>query len=1111
MKSRTFITAFLLLLSVTITAQVPQGFNYQAIARDAGGAIIANGNMTLQITLQSTSIGGTIIWQENHSLTSNQFGLIGCVVGKGTRVAGNVATFDLIDWNAQTVYIKTGIKYPTSAPTFVDMGTTQVFAVPYALLANKATSLVPGAKLSVTSSNDTDPSALFEVKRKDGQTVFAVYPDAVNVYVPTGAKGTKGGFTVGGFDGANKTDPYELFRVTPDSVRIYIDPTPSLTKGSKGGFAVGGYGAAKGGINSMYFNLSAATVANTVASSQQVLWYPVKKAFIAGNVRIAHVDSVGDYSTSLGYQSQASGDYSQAFGYKAKAMGDYSTSIGKKSVAGVFNSKHNAFALGNAAQATGEDSYALGSGALASGLRSFAFGSVGLDEGTGLPTSTPTSATANYTVAIGMGATASGVGSMALGIVSNSAGPYSTSLGYYSSTAAGANYSIALGYRATANGFYSSALGARSISAGSYSTAVGYYAEATASNSGALGYYSQADGAQSTALGYRAWALGQNSIAVGDSSKTQGTSSGAFGGYAKAKGNNSVAVGYNAKTTVIATGAASFGQNAAAKSANSVAIGYGAQTIGADASAFGKNAIANGTNSVAIGYGSSTGASATSANAFGTTAVANGQYSLALGTTTTAGGNYSTAVGYNASAAGANAISFGISTVASATNSAAFGTSAQATASNALAMGTSTIASGTNSTAIGYQSQAQSDKSIAIGSYYSLSYSLPKLTLGKGEEDDGEKGLEDLLPIRPIIPITILPLTFNRANIANGQYSVAIGNGNLAQAGGFVFGSNSDALQFGAVALGTSAKANNTNSIAAGYNSTAAGVYSVAIGNNVAANSYGEIALGQFSESIVGSAIEWREGDLLMSVGNGIEDANRSNALTIYKDGKTIIRGRYAVSTLNYKVRRRMPFPLFPITYKDYVYGMYTNLSRDDAAIEYYYSGYFAATGTAGTYRGLYADLFTTPEASITTLISSGAYSTVIGSTYRDVYVDNTGLIGNLVSSARYKEDIENLNDVNWIYNLRPVEYKYKTSTSDNREMGLIAEEVVDVKPDLVSFNESGDPETVVYSKLVTPLLKAIQDQKSTIEELKSENEMLLERLEKLEASVSKISKKQRK
>jgi hypothetical protein len=39
------------------------------------------------------------------------------------------------------------------------------------------------------------------------------------------------------------------------------------------------------------------------------------------------------------------------------------------------------------------------------------------------------------------------------------------------------------------------------------------------------------------------------------------------------------------------------------------------------------------------------------------------------------------------------------------------------------------------------------------------------------------------------------------------------------------------------------------------------------------------------------------------------------------------------------------------------VYGIYTNLNRDNPAIEYYYSGYFGATGTAGTYYGLYADL----------------------------------------------------------------------------------------------------------------------------------------------------------
>ena len=88
-----------------------------------------------------------------------------------------------------------------------------------------------------------------------------------------------------------------------------------------------------------------------VDETSQIMWYPRKEAFLAGNIHIGSVDSVGQNSTAMGYRSVAMGNYSQAFGYQSMSIGDYSTSFGNKSIA------------------EGEDSYALGSGAMASGLR----------------------------------------------------------------------------------------------------------------------------------------------------------------------------------------------------------------------------------------------------------------------------------------------------------------------------------------------------------------------------------------------------------------------------------------------------------------------------------------------------------------------------------------------------------------------------------------------------------------------------------------------------------------------------------------------------------------------------------------------------------------------
>jgi hypothetical protein len=825
-----FVFSFFVLTICICIGQVPKGFNYQAIARDNNHEVIANKLLPVRIALHASSPTGTLLWQEDHpTITSNQFGLISLVVGNGTKSGGSATNFSDIDWNAQTVYLKTSIQYPGSS--YVEMGTAQLWSVPYSLVADKANGVNEGKNLLVVSENDLGTEALFEVRRKDGQTVFAVYPDAVNVYVPrSGGKGAKGGFAVGGFD-ESKANPQDYFRVTPDSVRIYIDPTPVEGKGAKGGFAVGGYGESKG-INDMYFNLTGALNVNTVVASPQILWYPNKNAFLAGNVHIGHVDSVGDYSTALGYQSIAMGDYSQAFGYRAKAFGDYSTSIGKNSIAGSkTTAANNAFAFGDRAKATGNDSYAFGSNAEATG-------------------------------------------------------PYSVAIGY--------------GSKATIN-----------------------YAHS-------FGLYSTASGTGSLALGYYGTAVGSYSAAVGRSANAQGSSS--------------IAAGYGATTGVDAIGAAAIGRSATANGQYSIAAGQGA-TTGANATgaaALGRNAAANGLYSTSIGYA----------------ATATGSYSVAIGASAAAQSDYSYAFGASASASNTYAYAFGKSAVATGNSSISIGNSSQASNTNSVSIGNSSISSGVNATSIGYQSQANGELSTALGSYYSYTFSLlPYFTGGKGDPPEGEsKG--DFIIRPPIITPLFKQITFNRANIANGKYSISIGNGNLSNNGGIAVGSNNDATAFGAVALGVSNNATNTNTFAAGYNNLATGYYATAFGNNTYSKAYGSFVIGQYNE-ITGDSTKWVSTDPLFVVGNGLNITNRSNAVIVYKNGRSIFTGEHANVSLNDKATRYMYVPGVGFTTTRSVYGVKSYVNREDTDVDYYYSGYFYDIGSAGTYQGLYADVRT--------------------------------------------------------------------------------------------------------------------------------------------------------
>jgi len=239
MKTRFIFTVILALSSVLCAlSQIPQGFNYQAIARDATGNPIKNIAMPVRITIQSDPTGTTIFWQELHSsVTTNDFGMITLVVGQGTREAGTAATFADIDWSVTPKYIKTEIDYNG----WKEMGVSQLWAVPYSMAAEELTGSVK--KLTVVGETTNMEEPLFEVKNKNGQTVFAVYNEGVRAYIGDGeAKGKKGGFAIGSFD--TSKGEVELFIVTADSIRAYIDNSGSKIK--KGGFAIGGFDSSKG-------------------------------------------------------------------------------------------------------------------------------------------------------------------------------------------------------------------------------------------------------------------------------------------------------------------------------------------------------------------------------------------------------------------------------------------------------------------------------------------------------------------------------------------------------------------------------------------------------------------------------------------------------------------------------------------------------------------------------------------------------------------------------------------------------------------------------------------------------------------------------------------------
>jgi hypothetical protein len=114
-------------------AQVPEKMNYQAIARNSSGVILPSQNIGIRITITNGNSGPTV-YQETHTVTTNQFGLFTLSIGSGTPVTG---TFAVISWDSIAAWMQVEMD-PSGGVAYVNMGTSQLLSVPYAL--NAATS-----------------------------------------------------------------------------------------------------------------------------------------------------------------------------------------------------------------------------------------------------------------------------------------------------------------------------------------------------------------------------------------------------------------------------------------------------------------------------------------------------------------------------------------------------------------------------------------------------------------------------------------------------------------------------------------------------------------------------------------------------------------------------------------------------------------------------------------------------------------------------------------------------------------------------------------------------------------------------------------------------------
>jgi len=125
-----------------------------------------------------------------------------------------------------------------------------------------------------------------------------------------------------------------------------------------------------------------------------------------------------------------------------------------------------------------------------------------------------------------------------------------------------------------------------------------------------------------------------------------------------------------------------------------------------------------------------------------------------------------------------------------------------------------------------------------------------------------------------------------------------------------------------------------------------------------------------------------------------------------------------------------------------------------------------------------------TPGEHLSTFIAGINNSPITGSA---VLINSSGQLGVLLSSQRYKENIQDMgNASDALMQLRPVTFRYKQEADGRKSLnyGLIAEEVAKIFPELVVYGDHGEVESVQYHQLPALLLNELQKQHQIIQQL---------------------------
>lgn len=1086
---------------ITTISLAQNGINYKALIKDANGDVVANQAITVQFQILQD---GTInVYQETHTTNTDTNGIVVVNIGEGVVNNGDFST---LGWDLATHSLNVQVNTGTG---LVDLGTTPFMAVPYALMADNV--------------KDAPFKRAGNILRHVGQDDFLFGASSITYQ--------------GGGDNESKVF-YNAFTNAFRAGTVDSNRWDFSNLGT-GSFATG-FNTQASGIGSVSLGQNNVVMGNYAISSGIGNMVNAENATVFGR----NSSTSGDHSLLVGAFNASTHNATQLLGENLQSGANYQMAIG------TFNTPSTtaAFQIGNGVDNASRNTvFSIeNDGAIKSNFY----------EGTGERTIV---ADADGKLIVGTTLT----GSTGLEKINEGGnegwrlvGESSPNYGQIGANAVDLSFAIsnpqtlrgatgekavAMGSNTMASGNNSTAMGEDSEATAPWATAFGLASDANGSSSIAGGNITIANGVSSVALGNRTRSNGINSVAIGNRTQADAFGSVALGSFNIGGGNpdiwvetdplfeignerfnnndrsNALTILKNGTITAPSFDIAQITDNKALVTkeyvdANAGGSGLekitqngntGWRLVGQDPLNYGP--IGNNAVDLSLGgiFDSESGAIGSNSFAVGLDAEARANSSFGIGDNSSSAGEHSYAIGRSATTGGSNNYSFGRSAGAGGTDSYAIGRFASTGGIESYAFGRSSEAVGTDSYAFGRSAVALASNAYAFG------------------EDSNSSGANSYA------------FGFNASASGNNSYAI---------------GESSNALGNNSTAIGTNSSAIGINSLSIN-GGIASGTNSVALTENSISRSYFNTAVGRYNVGFFGNTTSWVETDPLFEIGNGTDNANRSNAITVLKNGKVGIGDATPDGYLEVLANNSFTQPNINVvdegssgarinftntaTTNGNVWSIFgdTDDTDSNSSFNIFHSNTgniidINGDGKVGINGDPDADfqVFQGNSQSTSGLklqntnndnwwrmyVSSGSnelrlFNNVNGTTITGRFNATSGAY-TTISDRRLKTNFKDLY-FSWdaFLQLEPLTYHFKTDTS-KKHVGLIAQDVEKIYPELISYDKDEDLYHLDYSTTGIVAIKAVQELKAEKDALEVKVALLEKKLLKYEVLEERLS-----